>query len=155
MCRLIWSYTVYGIFWLEKWYIFSLEEPVLLLTFHRIYISAKIYAFLQSIQKHMRWKTINPLSTKKIPYPDGVAPDQPAHPCSLTWELHCPLICRKEYRWSMYQQTVQLSVQTAQMPRLIWSYAVYIWHVTNVVSGREMVESHSIRKEFMCHNRII
>ena len=30
-----------------------------------------------------------------MPYADSVAPDQPAHPGSLTWELHCPLICSR------------------------------------------------------------
>ena len=35
----------------------------------------------------------------RLPYADSVAPDQPAHPRSLIWELHCPLICRKGFHW--------------------------------------------------------
>ena len=35
----------------------------------------------------------------KMPYADSVASDQPAHPHSLTWELHCPLICRIGIHW--------------------------------------------------------
>ena len=30
---------------------------------------------------------------------DSVAPDQPAHPCSLIWELHCPLLCTVDVNW--------------------------------------------------------
>ena len=32
-----------------------------------------------------------------MPYADSVAPDPFAHPCSLIWELHCPLFCELNY----------------------------------------------------------
>ena len=35
----------------------------------------------------------------RLPYADSVALEQPAHPRSLIWELHCQLICRKGYHW--------------------------------------------------------
>ena len=41
--------------------------------------------------------TLSPLS--RMPYADSVAPDQPAHPRSLIWELHCPLLCRIRSHW--------------------------------------------------------
>ena len=34
-----------------------------------------------------------------LPYADSVAPDQPAHPRSLIWELHCPLFYRLGSHW--------------------------------------------------------
>ena len=37
-------------------------------------------------------------------YADSVAPDEPAHPRNLIWELHCPLICRKQLHWCIRGQ---------------------------------------------------
>ena len=35
---------------------------------------------------------------------DSVAPDQPTHPCSLIWELHCPLFCKLGSDWFVSRQ---------------------------------------------------
>ena len=67
-----------------------------------------------------------------MPYDDSIAEDQPAHPRSLTRDVHSAHI---QNRVSFtYKRTVQLSYQTARIRRLIWGYTVHIYQ-TIVVNG--------------------
>ena len=61
---------------------------------------------------HILFKPLSPLS--KMPYEYSVAPDQPSHQHSLTWELHCPLICRIE-SIDLSANTVALSSDCADV----------------------------------------
>ena len=51
------------------------------------------------------------LEISRLSYADSAAPDQPAHPLSLTWELYCPLI-------SLWNPTLQISGQCSSPVRL-------------------------------------
>ena len=45
-----------------------------------------------------------------MPYADNVAPDQPAHPRSLTCRLHCPLISQRDN--SIYRQVYIVALRS-------------------------------------------
>ena len=63
-------------------------------------------------------------------YIDCVAPDQPAYPYGMTWELQYLLKCQCDPILKFNGQcSCQTTHVTTQMNRQIWSYTVRIWHI--------------------------
>ena len=72
---------------------------------------------------------LNLSSPIELPLADSVAHDQHAHARSLTWELHCPLICRIGFHWLTSRQCSSQVRLHSERPPLHFQETVIFYKV--------------------------